>query len=212
MAIHTDIVVAGGYGGGYHARAGQYITVVDLEGVQAGDFVALCADDPSEYLSAPHCREALLSLFPRVGDKLVTNRRRPILEIVNDKVGTHDMTIPACDPTRYSVEFGVPGHRNCLENMLEGLRGRGLEVLLGRAVDGLDVPEPLNLFQNTPVVADGRVGIAEGTSQPDGLIVFRALLNVIGALSSCPQDMIPSNGLRPSPLRLIVADEPVLEV
>jgi hypothetical protein len=121
------------------------------------------------------------------------------------------MTIPACDPTRYSVEFGVPGHRNCLENMLDGLRGRGLEGLLGRAVDGLDVPEPMNLFQNTPVAADGRVGIAEGTSQPGGMIVFRALMDVVGALSSCPQDMIPSNGLRPSPLRLIVADEPRFE-
>jgi len=193
-----DVVVPGGFGASFEARRGQYVTVVDLEGEQAGDFVVFNLDDAREALSPAHTREALLSIFVKVGDRLVTNQRRPILEIVLDTVGVHDGTSPACDPTRYAVEFGVPGHRNCLENMWDALRGYGIDVLA--------IPEPLNLFQNTPVVADGRIGIANPFSRPGGRITFVALMNIFGALSPCPQDIIPGNGLRPTPMRIVVAD------
>lgn len=200
MSVSLDVVVPGGFGCGWSARAGEVVTVVDLEGEQAGDIIAFRADDPTEWLSPVHCREALRSIFVRAGDALVTNRRRAILEIVRDDVGVHDATIPACDPTRYAVEFGVPGHRNCLENMHEHVRARGVPI------EGM--PEPLNLFQNTPIVDDGRIGLTDPISRPGQRIVLRALVDVFGALSPCPQDIIPGNGLRPTPMRLVVADEP----
>jgi uncharacterized protein YcgI (DUF1989 family) len=200
MTPRSDRVVPGGFGGAWKARAGEFITVVDLEGEQAGDFIAFVTGDPEEWASPVHCREALRSIFVRAGDELVTNRRRPILEIVQDDVGVHDGTIPACDPTRYAVEFGVPGHRNCLENMWGVVRDRGVSI------DRM--PEPLNLFQNTPVVGDGRIGLTDPLSRPGQRIVLRALLDVFGALSPCPQDIIPGNGLVPTPMRIVVGDSP----
>jgi uncharacterized protein YcgI (DUF1989 family) len=200
MTPRLDRVVAGGFGGAWEARAGEFVTVVDLEGEQAGDFIAFVADDPEEWLSPIHCREALRSIFVRAGDRLVSNRRRPVLEVVQDDVGVHDATIPACDPTRYAVEFGVPGHRNCLENMWGSVRDRGVAVER--------MPEPLNLFQNTPVVGDGRIGLTDPLSQPGQRVVLRALVDVFGALSPCPQDIIPGNGLMPTPMRVVVGDAP----
>lgn len=200
MTIHLDTVVAGGFGGAWTAKAGMVITVVDLEGEQAGDFVAFCAATAPEAMSPPHCREALLTLFVTKGATLVTTKRRPILRIVADDVGVHDATIPACDPTRYAVEFGVPGHRNCLDNLHA--------ALAPWSIDALQIPEPLNLFQNTPVVGDGRIGLTDPISRPGSRVAFRALEDVYGALSVCPQDIIPGNGLRPSPMRIIVSDEP----
>ena len=198
MTVRSDIVIAGGFGGGWDARAGELITVVDLEGEQTGDFVAFVTSDPEEWLSPVHCREALRSIFVREGDRLVTNRRRPVLEILSDDVGVHDATIPACDPTRYAVEFGIPGHRNCLENLHGPVRDRGVSI------DRM--PEPLNLFQNTPVVGDGRIGLTDPVSRPGQRVVMRALVDLFGSVSSCPQDIIPGNGLRPSPMRVVVAD------
>ena len=198
MNVRIDRVVAGGFGGGWDARAGELITIVDLEGEQAGDFVAFTASDPAEWLSPVHAREALRTIFVRQGDILVSNRRRAVLEIVRDDVGVHDATIPACDPTRCAVEFGVPGHRNCLENLWEPVRGHGVDI------DAM--PEPLNLFQNTPVVDDGRIGLTDPVSRPGQRIVLRALVDLFGALSPCPQDIIPGNGLRPTPMRVVVAD------
>jgi uncharacterized protein YcgI (DUF1989 family) len=201
MTVRLDLVVPGGFGGGWEARAGDYVTVIDLEGEQTGDFVAFVADDPEEWLSPVHCREALRSIFVHEGDRLVSNGRRAILEIVHDDVGVHDATIPACDPTRYAVEFGVPGHRNCLENLWGSVREHGVSIER--------MPEPLNLFQNTPVVGDGRIGLTDPLSRPGQRIVLRPLVDVFGSLSPCPQDIIPGNGLVPTPMRIVVGDAPL---
>lgn len=200
MTVRLDRVVPGGFGGPWDAVAGEYVTIVDLEGEQAGDFVAFIAADPTEAVSPPHCRTASRSLFVRAGAPLVTNRFRPALEIVRDDVGVHDATIPACDPTRYGVEFGVPGHRNCLDNLWEALRERGIARL--------DIPEPINLFQNSPVVGDGRIGLTDPMSRLGDRVVFHVLVDLFGALSPCPQDIIPGNGLRPTPMRIVVGTEP----
>jgi hypothetical protein len=201
MTMRLDLVVPGGFGGGWEARAGEYVTIIDLEGEQTGDFVAFVADDPEEWLSPVHCREALRSIFVHEGDRLVSNRRRAILEIVHDDVGVHDATIPACDPTRYAVEFGVPGHRNCLENLWGSVRERGVSIER--------MPEPLNLFQNTPIVGDGRIGLTDPLSRPGQRIVLQPLVDVFGSLSPCPQDIIPGNGLVPTPMRIVVGDAPL---
>ena len=194
-----ELIVKGGFGAGFEAAAGQYITVIDLEGQQAGDFVALSRDDLGEGLSAVHTRRALLSLYFRVGDVLLSNRDRPMLEVIHDSIGIHDATVPACDPTRYSIDFGVDGHRNCLENMHEPLAPYGVDIL--------HVPEPFNLFQNSPVVGDGRTGVVDPPSRPGDRVVFRALMDLVCALSPCPQDIIPGNGLMVTNIKVIIAHE-----
>ena len=198
MAERSSLVVKGGFGAGFEADAGQYISVIDLEGRQAGDFVALNRHDLREGLSAVRTRRRLLSLYFRVGDTLMSSRDRPMLEIVADSIGIHDATVPACDPTRYSVDFGVDGHRNCLENMHEPLAPYGVDIL--------DVPEPFNLFQNSPVVGGGRTGVVDPPSRAGDRVVFRALMDVVCALSPCPQDIIPGNGLAVTDIRVVVSD------
>ena len=122
-----------------------------------------------------------------------------MFEVVEDTIGIHDYTVPACDPTRYDVDFGVPGHRNCLENMHEALARFGVDIL--------EVPEPFNLFQNSPVTADGRTGVVDPPSRAGDKIALRALMDVICVLSPCPQDIIPGNGLVPTDMVLRVAKE-----
>jgi uncharacterized protein YcgI (DUF1989 family) len=185
------ITVAGGHGAAFIAKAGQLIRLIDVEGQQAVDFVALCPGDPGEYLSGVETRRSLRSLYIKTGDVLVTNRRRPMLRIVEDTIGVHDYTIPACDRSRYEIDFGVPGHRNCLDNMYEPLRAHGL-------TDPLQVPEPFNFFQNSPVVAGGGTAVVDPPSRPGDMMLFECLIDVVCAVSSCPQDIIPGNGLRPS--------------
>ena len=196
----SKYTVKGGFGLAFEANAGQYITIVDLEGAQAGDFVALNRAFLKEGLSPVRTRRHLLSLFFGVGDTLMSNSDNPMLEVVSDTIGVHDSTVPACDPTRYAVDFGVPGHRNCLENMHQALTNSSYEI------DILDVPEPFNLFQNSPVIAGGRTGVVDPPSKAGDRIVFFALLDVVCALSPCPQDIIPGNNLRPSDMEVIVTN------
>lgn len=198
MSSPHDYVVPGGFGHGFAARAGQYVTIVDLAGQQAGDFVALNRADIGEVLSPVHTRRENLSIFLRVGDRLFSSRSRPMFTVVADTVGVHDFNVPACDPTRYAVDFGVPGHRNCLENLHEALASHGVDVL--------DVPEPFNFFQNGPVTADGRMAVTDPLSGPGDHLMLQALMDVVCALSPCPQDIIPGNGLVVTDLRVIVSD------
>jgi len=199
--IFVDMIVPGGFGRGFSAAAAQFIAIVDLHGRQAGDFAAVRRDDHGEKLSPPHTRRHLRSLFFKLGDNLMSSYGRPMFRVVRDDVGgAHDATVPACDPTRYSVDFGVCGHRNCLENLHEGLAPLGIGIL--------DVPDPFNFFQNGPVTADGRMQLADPKSDPGAMLVLEALMDVECALSPCPQDIIPGNGLAVTDMRVLVTDAP----
>ena len=199
MSNPDEYLVKSGFGLGFTARSGQYVTIVDLEGAQAGDFVALHQVDPREGLSPVRTRRHLGSLFFGVRDTLVSDYDNPMLKVVVDTIAVHDSTVPACDPTRYAVDFGVPGHRNCLENLHDSL-------LAHQEIDLLDVPEPFNLFQNSPVVADGRTGVINPPSRVGDRITFQVLMDMVCALSPCPQDIIPGNGLCPMDMKAIVSD------
>ena len=196
----TEYLVNGGFGLGFTATSGQFVTIVDLEGAQAGDFVAINENNLKEGISSVRTRRHLRSLFFGIGDTLLSNYDNPMLKVVLDTIGVHDSTVPACDPTRYSVDFGVPGHRNCLENLHDGL-------LAHQEIDILDVPEPFNLFQNSPVAADGHTGVVNPPSKAGDRIVFEVLMDLVCALSPCPQDIIPGNGLCPTEMKAIVSND-----
>jgi uncharacterized protein YcgI (DUF1989 family) len=169
-------------------KAGQRLTIIDVEGQQAADFVAVVASNHDEKLSPTHTRRHLRTLFFNVGDALYSSLGRPLLRVVEDTVGIHDANVPACDDTRFTVDFNVTGHRNCLDNMHAGLALYGLSPA--------DVPEPFNLFQNGPVTRDLRMQVTDPTSKPGDHITFDVLDDLLCAVSSCPQDIIPGNGLK----------------
>lgn len=194
----THVHVPAGHGRTFEVRSGQFITVIDRDGQQAADFVAIVNGDNGHYLSPAHTRRRLASLFFQVGDSLYSNLDEPLLEVIHDTVGVHDANVPACDSTRFSVDFGVEGHRNCLDNLHEGLCKYG--------VLAVNVPEPFNLFQNGPVTGDCRMQVTDPTSQAGDRIVFRALRDLVCAVSSCPQDIIPGNGLLVTPIDIVICD------
>jgi len=198
MMSQYKLTVPAGHGKTFLVNKGQFITVIDSEGQQAADFVAVNANDLNEKLSPVHTRQHLGSLFFKPGDALWSSENRPILRIISDSIGIHDANVPACDRTRFSVDFGVEGHRNCVDNLLEGMKEFGVTYF--------SLPEPFNLFQNGPVTADGRMEVTDPHSKPGDRITFEALSDLICAVSSCPQDIIPGNGLQVTPIDIVVSD------
>lgn len=195
----VEIFIPAAEGRAFEAKAGQYITVIDVEGEQIGDFVAFNAHDFNERLSTAHTRADLWRVFVREGDRMMTNLRTPMFEIVEDAVGQHDITIPACDPTRYEKTFGVKGHRNCLDNLSGALEPYG--------ISRWQVPEPFNIFQNSVVNAEGHYDFNPPLSKAGDRLVLRALMDVVGALSACAMDLMPANGYKLTPLRFVISSE-----
>ena len=149
MSATTErsVLVPAAHGGAIQARAGDLLAVVDVEGGQVADFVALPGGDWRRAVSPHQTRSALRRLTLRVGDRLVDWNREPVLEIVRDDVGVHDLLFCACSPALYRQRFGLTDHRSCRMNLLEALAPHGIEEW--------QIPDPVNLFMKTPPRPDG---------------------------------------------------------
>ena len=111
--LRREILIPGGHGAAFAARAGQLVEIIDLEGQQVADFVAFAERNRTEWLSTTHTRSALRRLTAVVGDRLDSNWRHPMFEIIRDDVGRNDIITSMCDDRRYRLDYGIEGHRSC---------------------------------------------------------------------------------------------------
>ena len=108
------------------------------------------------------------------------------------------MLFAPCDQGLYE-EVGWKGpHRNCRNNYLTAAREAGIKHTF--------VPDPVNIFQNTPSLVDG-VLLSELTpTKPGDYLVLRADLDLVLILTACSVDigLNQPNGVKSTPLRIEV--------
>jgi uncharacterized protein YcgI (DUF1989 family) len=169
------------------ADAGQKIKVINTHGEQVVDTWAFVRRSLDEFMSMEHTRATLVKLVPALGDHLYTNRRRPILTLVEDtSPGVHDTLMAACDDYRYKLLGCTDYHDNCTDNLAAAMDALGLEAP--------ETPSPLNLFMNIPWSADGALAFEPPLTRPGDYVVLEANLDLVIAFSACPQDILPVNG------------------
>jgi uncharacterized protein len=196
--MRNEILVPGGQGRATRVETGQVLEIINVQGKQVCDLIAFNVEDFAEHLSPSHTRSILARVTLGLGDCLYTNTRAAIFEIEEDMVGSHDTLIAACDYRRYERDYGLPGHRNCRANFAEALEPYGIGYL--------QVPDPINVFQNTPVGADGSLGMEVSAAQTGDKVVLRASMDALIAVSACPQDQNPINNWEVTDIRLLVRD------
>ncbi|KAL9095816.1 MAG: hypothetical protein Q9165_001813 [Trypethelium subeluteriae] len=183
-----SILIRGGHGGALAIPRHSIFRITDLHGSQIVDLLAFRLPSLREHLSVSYTRYHHRGGALAAGDRLYTNDNRPILRIRADTVRVHDMTFMACNPGFYA-EQGLAGHRNCAENLVEGLRSWGVGE--GVVRDRLDLPDPWNVFQNTP---EYTLKGGLGTSRAGDYIELEAEMDVLVVGSSCPYDVDGFNG------------------
>lgn len=187
MSDVESLVIGGGEAGYLQVPAGHVLRVTNTRGGQVVDAWFLDAAQQQEHASMSHSRATLRTIRPSVGATFVTRQRVPIVTLVTDTTdGTHDMTMPPCDPYRYA-QLGEPDHASCTGNFAKALRQ------LGRPADP-PYPDPLNLFQNSPVHPDGVITFDPSTATAGGYVELRAERALVAVLSACPMDVMPING------------------
>jgi uncharacterized protein YcgI (DUF1989 family) len=166
---------------------GQRIRIVNTHGRQVVDTWGFAEGDVAEFMSMEHSRVHMGRVNPVEGSVLLTNRRRPILTLLEDSSGgVHDTLLAACDIHRYRM-LGAEGyHRNCTDNLREALAELGLVPP--------ETPSPLNLFQNSSIKPDGALVIEPPVAPPGSHVTLRAEMDMVIVFSACPQDMAPTNG------------------
>src|SRR4029077_2019195 len=155
-------------------RKGQRLKVINTTGQQVVDTWAFNAEDMREFMSMEHSRVAIGRIIPAIGDALVTNRRRPILTLIEDTSGgIHDTLFAACDRWRYEMLGCTEYHDNCTDNLTAALAQLSLMPP--------ETPAPLNLFMNIPVIDGNSVEIRPPVSTPGSHVTFRAEMDCIAA-------------------------------
>ena len=201
-SILREIFIPGAHGGAIEVAKGEYLSVIDVQGAQVADFVAVMRDDPRQRISPHQTRSTNRRWTLEVGDLFVTQDREPVFEIVRDDVGVHDLFFSACSPALYTDRFNEPDHHSCRINLLEALRPYGV-------TDSIDVPDPINLFMDSPPLPNGEFEMRVAPSKPGDRIVLRCLEDCVVAVSACPFDHSPINGYESTSLKLeVTGDRP----
>ncbi len=178
---------------------GDTLTITDLRGNQAVDFLVYDAADTSERYSAPDTIAAQGNIFLSVGSVLLSCESRPLMEVIADDCGHHDTIGGACSKESNTLRYGhhTRHQHACVENFLrEGAR---------HGLTKRDLVSNVNWFMNVPVEADGTLGIVDGRSAPGLSVELRARRDVLVLISNCPQINNPCNGFDPTPVRVVVA-------
>ena len=186
MPERTHVVIPATQGAGFVVRRGDTIKVIDVEGHQIGDFICFNLHQPREKLSTGetvnfNSLAGSGSIHLTVGSKFYSNLQNPMFEIVEDLAkGVHDLQFAPCSSALYAATAGDPTHRNCRDNLTQAVTPYGLGYL--------DIPDPVNLFQNTRPKADGTINYQPAAAKAGEYIALKALMDCLVAISACPFD------------------------
>jgi hypothetical protein len=175
----------------FRVRAGQTLRVIDVEGEQVADIVCATAADPAETFSGIVTTQLNKAVYLTTGHVLYSVRRRPLLTIVADRVGRHDVLMGACSAYSYRLRYGVENHPNCQALLAGVLAPLGVVP---------DVPDTFNAFMNVPVAADGSLSVEVPRSRAGDSVTLRAEVDLLVGIAACPADLSPCNGWNPTPI------------
>lgn len=193
----TTIDIAPQSGAIVELSPGHRIRIVDVEGTQVADLFAVLVGDTDEWLSVSVTRGVNWRLFPAVGQSFRSTSYRSLLTFErDDSPGVHDMLAAPCSAEMYAALGHEGYHPSCSENF----RTAAAKVNW----HPLHVPDPVNIFQRTPVGPDGSVTALPALTQPGDSVTLRADAPIYVIVTACSMDIEPINGGHCTGLRLEV--------
>src|SRR4051794_21263716 len=173
-------------GRAFVVHTNEFVSVIDPEGAQVADLVCFSYPDLTLRSSTDQTRDVARTLYISTGHQLFALSGEPLITIVHDEVGRHDLLYAWCRPEMYQRIYGQSQHPNCRDNLLGALQSFG--------VDSGMLPMPFNIFQHVVIHSDGRMEVREPLSKPGDRIVLRAERELLVAVSACSVDGSACNG------------------
>jgi aminomethyltransferase len=174
----------------YEVKEGEYIQIIDVKGKQCSDFLAFHEHKLQKGLErgidGVTTRTLMAAAVPEPGlySKYFDVDMDPLVELVRDTVGRHDMFALACQ-AKYYEDMGYPGHINCTDNFNRQVTPYGIAERKGW--------EALNFFYNTALDCDNQLILDEPWSRPGDYVLVRAMSDLVCASSACPDDIDAAN-------------------
>jgi uncharacterized protein YcgI (DUF1989 family) len=177
-------------------RRGETLRFVDIEGKQVPDVVCFNEHDVTEHLNMGNTLLLNKRRELRHGDVLYSVICNPMMTIVGYSNEASYAYGPMCSEELNHIRYGVAGTRNCRDNFAMALAPWG--------IDRRQIPNAFVPFMRVEVEADGAMEIKEPTSGPGDYYDLRAEMDLLVAVSNCPQERNPCNGFKPTPMGIII--------
>jgi uncharacterized protein YcgI (DUF1989 family) len=185
------------HGAAIELNRGQILRTIDVEGQQVGDLVCFNRDDLNERYSPQNTILFNRTIYPKIGSMLISNNGRPMMRVIADTVGIHDLVCGSCSEEYYKNRLDChEPHRSCRSNLAEALAPWGIPLI--------DIPFSFNVFMRWPVQPDGSIMPMAAPSEPGDYVDLKAEMNLIVANSACPSDITPTNAHHPTPMRFVL--------
>ncbi len=193
--MKQEVMISACSGCAIDVKAGQFISVIDIEGGQVVDFFAERAGNGNEFVSPGVTMDCNESLRLNIGDAIYTNLYNPMFTVMADDVGEHDLIHPCCRPEMYEFFYhNGEGHPNCLDN-INGNLGRQHPII-----------HPVNLFMHTAIEPNGKIVVRPPKSEAGDKIVLRAEMDVRLGVAACSVSESACNSGKCSGVLIVIED------
>lgn len=192
MTLMLETIIPPMSGRAFELKAGDIISITDIEGGQPGDFVVFDRHDFTVRFNQARTRVENAKYTVGAGDKLWSGSNPPfvMLEIMPESQGIHSLMYSPCCRYALKKRFNVSCD-GCFEHLQAVLSEYGVGASL--------IPDPLSLFFNAVTGMDGVLGIGQHQSRSGDTIFLRALVDSLVAVTTCS---VPIAGRKNSPYKV----------
>ncbi|GAB5415636.1 MAG: urea carboxylase-associated family protein [Congregibacter sp.] len=184
-------------GAAFLLSEGASLKIIAPFGQQVASLTALMAHDPAEWLSGARTIDVLRRTYPKVGESLYSNRSVPMLSIEEDTAGAHDLMLAPCHKDkRGRLRSGPDLGRSCVSILQKSLCDVGVSCDV--------IPPTFNIFMNVAGGnGNGALRVGAPHSKAGDYITVRARLDLVVALTACPDAHANSDALKPIDFHIV---------
>ena len=193
-----EIVIQPGQARALRLPKGTTLGIRDVEGRQACELVAVCTEEPGEYLDPAVTMEIVGRLFPTEKSKFYSNRYEPVFTLVQDDVATHDLMQPSSSAISRALFLGESGEREGTREWIEG-------ALADEGLGDLPALRPVHLFRRTDVDPDGNFVLMETPSGPGQGVILQCERPLVVVVAVSDDEISPITGCNPTPVKLEIS-------
>ena len=201
--IVEDIVIPAREGAACRVEAGQVLRIHLIEGQQVGDCAFFNADNPREQFHVGQTWALNVMLghgTARAYRYFYSNPpyENVMLTVLDDTVAAHfGQCGGRCSRRLLALRDGLPADApNCQDNLARALAPYG--------INGGAIGDCFNVFMNVEFDPSGSFEVKVPQTQAGDHIDLRAEMNIIAAVSACPNESSPVNNFRAKPLGMTV--------
>ena len=193
---------ARGFMSGKLIKKNQVIRVIDLEGHQCFDCIIW---DATNFYNVSNCMHTQVLNRKwnkwRPGDAIYSKNCDTLAIISEDTTdGSHAFIGAFCNEAYFRVRLGIPGCPNCRDNFLAAMANYGF------CAKDIDWGSCISFFMPFFYNEDGTIGRGETDNKPGDYIDLMAQMDIVVAISNCPNERSPVNAYNPTPLQAIIFD------